>query len=94
MAHWNLSCHYFRDCQGKDIFEAFYKKDLAKRLLLNKCSSYDLERSLISKLKSECGGKFTSKIEGMFKDVDISKGVYEEFRVSPIKKSLITFLFM
>lgn len=37
--------------QGKDVFEAFYKKDLAKRLLLGKSSSFDLEKSMISKLK-------------------------------------------
>lgn len=29
----------FRYIQGKDVFEAFYKKDLAKRLLLDKSSS-------------------------------------------------------
>ena len=33
------------------IFEAFYKKDLAKRLLLNKSASFDAERSMLLKLK-------------------------------------------
>ncbi|TYI93012.1 hypothetical protein E1A91_D02G109000v1 [Gossypium mustelinum] len=41
--------------QGKDVFEAFYKKDLAKRLLLGKSASIDAEKSMISKLKTECG---------------------------------------
>lgn len=36
---------------GKDIFEAFYKKDLAKRLLLGKSASVDAEKSMLSKLK-------------------------------------------
>lgn len=36
---------------GKDIFEAFYKRDLAKRLLLNKSASVDAERSMLLKLK-------------------------------------------
>lgn len=36
---------------GKDIFEAFYKRDLAKRLLLNKSASFDAERSMLLKLK-------------------------------------------
>ncbi|CAN0443092.1 unnamed protein product, partial [Ectocarpus sp. 12 AP-2014] len=63
----------FRYLQGKDVFEAFYKKDLAKRLLLGKSSSFDLERSIISKLKTECGSAFTSKLEGMFKDIDLSR---------------------
>uniref|UniRef100_A0A6N2MBR1 Cullin family profile domain-containing protein n=1 Tax=Salix viminalis TaxID=40686 RepID=A0A6N2MBR1_SALVM len=34
---------------GKDVFEAFYKKDLAKRLLLGKSASIDAEKSMISK---------------------------------------------
>ncbi|KAB2013749.1 hypothetical protein ES319_D09G177500v1 [Gossypium barbadense] len=45
----------FRFIQGKDAFEAFYKKDLAKRLLLGKSASIDAEKSMISKLKTECG---------------------------------------
>ena len=36
---------------GKDIFEAFYKRDLAKRLLLNKSASFDYEKSMLSKLR-------------------------------------------
>ena len=33
------------------MFEAFYKKDLAKRLLLSKSASYDAEKSMLLKLK-------------------------------------------
>ena len=35
----------------QDLFEAFYKKDLSKRLLLDKSASIDAEKSMISKLK-------------------------------------------
>jgi cullin-4 len=42
----------FRYIQGKDVFEAFYKRDLAKRLLLNKSASFDAEKSMLSKLKA------------------------------------------
>ncbi|KAG5440561.1 hypothetical protein PCK2_000386, partial [Pneumocystis canis] len=63
----------FRFIQGKDIFEAFYKRDLAKRLLLNKSASSDVEKNMLMKLKAECGSGFTQKLEGMFKDMDISK---------------------
>ncbi len=50
--------------QEKDMFEAFYKKHLSKRLLLGKCMSVDLERNMLSKLKTECGANFTAKLEG------------------------------
>ncbi|CAH1185025.1 unnamed protein product [Phyllotreta striolata] len=70
----------FRFIQGKDIFEAFYKKDLAKRLLLGKSTSQDAEDSMIGKLKLECGASFTSKIEGMFKDINISRCMNNSFK--------------
>ena len=69
----------FRYIQGKDVFEAFYKKDLAKRLLLGKSASVDAEKSMISRLKAECGSQFTTKLEGMFKDVDLSRDVMRNF---------------
>lgn len=70
----------FRYIDGKDVFEAFYKKDLAKRLLYDKSASLDLEKSMISKLKAECGSQFTSKLEAMFRDVDASKDLMQSFR--------------
>ena len=69
----------FRFVHGKDVFEAFYKRDLAKRLLLGKTTSLDSEKSMISKLKAECGSQFTNKLEGMFKDVDLSKDIMAAF---------------
>jgi len=70
----------FRYLQAKDVFEAFYKKDLAKRLLLGKSASFDLERSMISKLKTECGAAFTTKLEGMFKDIDLSRDLMAQYQ--------------
>lgn len=55
----------FRYINGKDIFEAFYTKELAKRLLLNKSASVDAEKSMLSKLKQ---GKLVSDIESA--DID------------------------
>ncbi|CAH2223460.1 cullin-4A [Pelobates cultripes] len=70
----------FRFIHGKDVFEAFYKKDLAKRLLVGKSASVDSEKSMLSKLKHECGAAFTSKLEGMFKDMELSKDVMIQFK--------------
>ncbi len=67
---------------GKDVFEAFYGKSLAKRLLLNKSASVDAEKSMLIKLKSECGAGFTTKLEGMFKDIDLSREVMSSFSSS------------
>jgi cullin-4 len=88
----------FRFIHGKDVFEAFYKKDLAKRLLVGKSASVDAEKSMLLKLKQglmnflawkqclllfllfiECGNIFTSKLEGMFKDMELSKDIMIAF---------------
>lgn len=45
----------FRFVHGKAVFEAFYKKDLARRLLMNRSASADAEKSMLTRLKS---GKF------------------------------------
>lgn len=70
----------FRYLQDKDVFEEFYKTLLAKRLLNSKGTSDEAEKIVISKLKAECGYQFTSKLEGMFKDMSISKDLMELYR--------------
>ncbi|XP_075211864.1 cullin 3 [Lycorma delicatula] len=70
----------FRFLQEKDVFERYYKQHLAKRLLLNKSVSDDNEKNMISKLKTECGCQFTSKLEGMFKDMTVSNTIMDEFK--------------
>lgn len=69
----------FRYLQEKDVFEKYYKQHLAKRLLSGKTVSDDAERSLIVKLKTECGYQFTSKLEGMFTDMKTSQDTMQEF---------------
>ena len=62
----SIPLFFSRFIHGKDVFEAFYKKDLAKRLLVGKSASVDSEKSMLSKLKAECGAGFTSKLEVNF----------------------------
>jgi len=75
----NAIMDLFRHIYAKDVFEAFYRRDLAKRLLLQKSTSIDSERLFISKLKAECGGSYTSKMEGMFKDMNLSRDVINNY---------------
>ncbi len=70
----------FRFLQEKDAFEEYYKRHLARRLLNQKSASDDSEKMMISKLKSECGCQFTSKLEGMFKDMTLSNSINEKFK--------------
>merc|ERR1719281_1371163 len=70
----------FRFLQDKDVFENFYKQHLARRLLTNRSVSDEAEKSMISKLKSECGHQYTSKLEGMFQDMKLSEELSRQFR--------------
>ncbi len=72
----------FRYLSDKDVFENFYKQHLSKRMLSGRSISEDAERGMISKLKKECGYQFTQRMEGMFKDVHISKDILDQFRKS------------
>ncbi|KRZ66892.1 Cullin-3 [Trichinella papuae] len=70
----------FRHLQEKDVFERYYKQHLAKRLLHTRSLADDAEKSVIAKLRMECGCHFTSKIEGMFKDMQLSATINENIR--------------
>jgi hypothetical protein len=71
--HLSHALDLFRFVHGKAVFEAFYKKDLARRLLMGRSASNDAERSMLTRLKNECGAGFTHNLEAMFKDMDLSR---------------------
>lgn len=72
----------FRFLQDKDIFENFYKQHLSRRLLTGRTVSDEAEKGMISKLKSECGHQYTSKLEGMFQDMKLSEDIMKQYRNS------------
>ena len=70
----------FKYIEDKDVFQNYYSKFLAKRLINQTSASDDAEASMISKLKSCCGNQYTSKLRRMFQDVGLSKDLNEKFR--------------
>ncbi|KAJ1680331.1 hypothetical protein EV182_000201 [Spiromyces aspiralis] len=76
----------FRYIRGKDMFEAYYKQGLSRRLIHGTSASKDIELLVLSKLKNECGEGFTSRLEGMLKDIDISRDFAEKFSKSKAYK--------
>lgn len=71
--HLSDALDLFRFVHGKAVFEAFYKKDLARRLLMGRTQSFDAERSMLARLRNECGANFTHNLESMFKDMDLAR---------------------
>ncbi|KAJ7977521.1 cullin 1 [Quillaja saponaria] len=71
----------------KDLFAEFYRKKLARRLLFDRSANEDHEKSILTKLKQQCGGQFTSKMEGMVTDLTLARdnqtGFEEYLRDNP-----------
>ncbi|KAF9604479.1 hypothetical protein IFM89_006801 [Coptis chinensis] len=57
----------------KKVLELHDRKKLARRLLFDKSANDDHERSILTKLKQQCGGQFTSKMEGMVTDLTLAR---------------------
>ena len=69
-----------RYVQDKDLFERYYKKHLSRRLLLKRSVSMDAERQMMVKMKLEIGNSLTTRIEPMFKDMDISSDLTSGYK--------------
>ncbi|PFH32762.1 putative cullin 3 [Besnoitia besnoiti] len=69
----------FRYLRDKDIFEAVYKQHLARRLLAGRSACEEEEKKMITKLKAECGQQYTSKLEGMYRDMQASDDIMRQY---------------
>lgn len=70
----------FKYIEDKDVFQKFYSRMLAKRLVHTNSVSDDAETSMISKLKEACGYEYTNKLQRMFQDVQISKDLNTSYK--------------
>jgi len=78
----------FKYIEDKDVFQTFYSKMLAKRLIHGTSASEDLEGVMIGKLKSTCGYEYTSKLQRMFTDMSLSRDLLDRFKSYVDDKSL------
>ncbi|KAG4301262.1 hypothetical protein PCK1_002572 [Pneumocystis canis] len=72
----------FKYVEDKDVFQKFYSKMLAKRLINGTSVSDDAETNMISKLKEACGFEYTNKLQRMFQDIGVSRDLQESFKES------------
>ena len=70
----------FKYIEDKDVFQKFYSKMLANRLIRETSASDDAESSMIGKLKDACGFEYTSKLQRMFQDMSINKDTNSAFK--------------
>ncbi|WWC64862.1 uncharacterized protein I303_107476 [Kwoniella dejecticola CBS 10117] len=71
--------------KDKDVFKAFYSTQLAKRLLLGRSASDDMERNMIAKLQKEMGEEFTSG-DIMMKDLTLSETLVKSYQSAQAKE--------
>eukprot|EP00698_Gefionella_okellyi_P009448 TRINITY_DN23_c0_g1_i1.p1 TRINITY_DN23_c0_g1~~TRINITY_DN23_c0_g1_i1.p1 ORF type:complete len:736 (+),score=197.62 TRINITY_DN23_c0_g1_i1:50-2257(+) len=69
----------FTYLSDKDLFHAFYRRGLSRRLLAGKTNE-DGERSMIARFKEEYGAYFTAKLEGMINDMNTSSTIRQKFK--------------
>jgi len=69
----------FKYITSKDVFEAYYRMHLGKRLL---GSSIDLEteQKCLLKFKQECGQQYVAKLEAMLTDIVASQELMSQWR--------------
>jgi len=72
----------FKYIEDKDVFQTYYSKMLAKRLIHGTSVSDYLEGQMIAKLKQNCGYEYTSKLARMFSDMSVSREIQDKFKES------------
>ncbi|CAG8456136.1 9200_t:CDS:10 [Ambispora leptoticha] len=63
----------------KDVYQKFYSRLLAKRLIYGSSVSDEAEANMISRLKTICGVEYTSKLQRMFTDITVSADINSSF---------------
>ena len=63
----------FKFIEDKDVFQKFYTRMLAKRLVHTNSASEEAEISMIGKLKEACGFEYTNKLQRMLQDMQTSR---------------------
>lgn len=70
----------FKYIEDKDVFQKFYSKMLARRLIYASSASDDAEANMITRLKEACGTDYTSKLQKMFQDITLCKDLNDSFK--------------
>lgn len=70
----------FKYLGDKDVFQKFYSKNLARRLIQAQSVSDDAESFMIQALRTASGVEYTSKLQRMFTDMTLSTDINRKFQ--------------
>jgi hypothetical protein len=79
-----------RYVEDRDIFQKFYSRLLAKRLIHNTYLALDAELDVILQLRQLCGYEYTQKFHKMIVDVELSRELDTQFNHAKIGFDLKT----
>jgi cullin 1 len=77
-ALWGM-IQLFKLTDDKDVFQKFYARLLAKRLVSDASVSDDAEKQVLGDLRSACGFEYTAKLQRMFQDIGTSRDINNAF---------------
>ncbi|XP_048487919.1 cullin-2 isoform X1 [Plutella xylostella] len=69
----------FKYIDDKDVFQKYYARALARRLIHQLAANMEQEEAMINRLKAACGYEFTNKLHRMFTDVAVSADLNAKF---------------
>ncbi|EIM91856.1 Cullin-domain-containing protein [Stereum hirsutum FP-91666 SS1] len=69
----------YRSTDDKDVFRTFYQRALAKRLLLKRAASDDVEKAMLDRLKKDYDPEFGMG-DQMFTDLNLSRDLGKDYR--------------
>ena len=72
----------FKYVDDKDVFQKFYTRFLARRLVNFATVSEECESSMITKLKGTCGAEYTNKLQRMLTDIRLSDEMNVKYKKS------------
>ncbi|KAJ2551349.1 ubiquitin ligase (cullin) of SCF [Coemansia sp. RSA 1933] len=78
--HLTQAVSLMRYLKDQDVFQKFYQKFMARRLVGEQSVSEHGEETMISKLKESCSVDFTTKLTRMFMDIRMGRGATEQFK--------------
>lgn len=70
----------FEYLQDKDVFQKFYVKFLARRLIHGLSVSDEAEAQMVSRLKTACGTDYTSSMQKMIQDIAVSQDLNNAYQ--------------
>lgn len=70
----------FEYLQDKDVFQKFYIKFLARRLIHGLSISDEAEAQMVSRLKTACGTDYTSSVQKMIQDIAVSQDLNNDYQ--------------